>query len=362
MKKRRALRLIAGGLATALLTGCAGPLHPRELQELQPVQTLGFDTGTAGEILVTASDPGDGEGAPPLRLAARGPGVAAAVEALGTQSPREALFCAHVRFVVLGEDAARSGAGEVLDWFERSTQTRLSLPLFVVRGGSAGELMADPETPDREISALLATVDRQTERRGPVFCFTVLDVARSLARSGAALCCAVRPAGEGGAPLPAGYAVLRDGALAGWLDEGESRGATLLLGKAGELSYVLDGVTAALRGTDVSLRPERDREGRPVLRITVSARAGVTGMADPAALTPALRDRLGQALSRALAADAEAALRASRELGADFLELGRLFDGSADLSALRWELRVRAETERSYDVDGGPALRGEEAA
>ena len=140
------------------------------------------------------------------------------------------------------------------------------------------------------------------------------------------------------------------------------RGATLLLGKAGELSYVLAGVTAALRGTDVSLRPERDREGRPVLRITVSARAGVTGMADPAALTPALRDRLGQALSQALAADAEAAVRASRELGADFLELGRLFDGSADLSALRWELRVRAETERSYDVDGGPALRGEEAA
>ena len=81
MKKQIALRLLAGGLALALLTGCAGPLHPRELQELQPVQTLGFDAGPDGEILVTASDPGDGEGAAPLLLTARGIGVASAVEA-----------------------------------------------------------------------------------------------------------------------------------------------------------------------------------------------------------------------------------------------------------------------------------------
>lgn len=364
-------RLAAAGLALALLAGCAGPLHPRELQELQPVQTLGFDAGE-GETIVSASDPGSGEGDSPVRLTARGSGAAAAVEELGTVSPRAELFYAHVRFVVLGEGVARAGMGEILDWFERSTQTRLGLPLFVVRGGDARDLVTAPGEKDREISALLATLERQTERRGEVYCFTMLDTARSLSRSGAALCCAVRSVGEGDAPpsageeapvlQTAGYAVLRGGALAGWLDERESRGATLLLGKAGELSYVLNGVTVTLRKADVSLRPGTDEEGRPLLTGSLSARAGVAGMAEPGALTPALLKELGQELSRALSEDAEAALTASRELEADFLELGDLFPREAGFSLpdLLWEIQVRGAVERSYDIGSGPALRGGE--
>ena len=50
-----------------------------------------------------------------------------------------------------------------------------------------------------------------------------------------------------------------------------------------------------------------------------------------------------------------------RELDADFLVLGRLFPREAgfSLSALRWTISAEAEIERSYDVEGGPALRGE---
>ena len=67
---RRQAAALAGAAALCLLTGCAGLLHARELQELQPVQTLGFD-GAPGAVILSASDPGDGEESPPVRLTAR---------------------------------------------------------------------------------------------------------------------------------------------------------------------------------------------------------------------------------------------------------------------------------------------------
>ena len=363
---RRQAAALAGAAALCLLTGCAGLLHGRELQELQPVQTLGFD-GAPGAVILSASDPGDGEQAPPVRLTARGPGVQAAAEALQTLAPREELFFAHVRFVLLGEAAARAGMGEVLDWFQRGTQTRLGLPVFVLRGGEARSLV-DPPAEAEDVSARLAALVRQGELRGEVRCFTLLDTARGLARSGAALCCALERPGEGGELRAAGYAVIRNGALAGWLDQRESRGASLLLEQAGELCRELPdeqggAVTVTLRSTEVRLAPRR-ADGGPFLDVVLSARAGVAGMTEPGPLPPERLSALETLLAEELRSDAEAALAASCRLDADFLELGRRFprDGSFSLPGLRWTVRAEAEIERSYDIDGGPALRGEGAA
>lgn len=377
MSRSVPLRLAAGALSLALLAGCAPLVHGRELSALQTVQTLGFD-GVPGAVTVSASDSRSASEPGSVRLSAAGDGVVRAVERLQRWSAREELFFAHVRYVVVGEDAARAGTAEILDWFERSTQTRLRLPVFVVRGGTAEALVTRSDDEEYEITALLASLERDAEHTGAVHCFTLLDMARRLARSGAALCCAVTaadadrrvPSAEGAVvPLPAGYAVFRDGALAGWLDAAESRGASLLLGLARELDYVLpDGegtVTVTLRAADVSLRPGWDGDGVPVLSAQLRCRAGVSGVAGSGALDADRLARLEGALAEALARDAEAALAAERALGADFLELGRLFraaDGrerAALLAALRWELRCAAAVERSYDITDAPALRGE---
>ena len=75
--KKRALLLLPGLLL--LLTGCARPVHARELSMLQPVQTLGFD-GEPGAVVISASDsPGD-RGEDALRLSARGESVVRAAE------------------------------------------------------------------------------------------------------------------------------------------------------------------------------------------------------------------------------------------------------------------------------------------
>ena len=140
-------------LTVLLLGGCALPVHTRELEQLQVIQTLGCD-GAPGAVTVSVSSGPDPSGEAPLRLAAEGRSLTKALETLQDASPREELFFAHTRFAVIGEAAARAGLAPLLDHFERSTQTPLTVPLFVVRGGEARQLLTGSEDPAYEATAL----------------------------------------------------------------------------------------------------------------------------------------------------------------------------------------------------------------
>ncbi|NMB34846.1 MAG: hypothetical protein GX989_01010, partial [Firmicutes bacterium] len=51
------------------------------------------------------------------------------------------IFCAHSRFVVFGEESARQGLGEMLDFFERNREPRLTAHLFVVKDMTAADFL-----------------------------------------------------------------------------------------------------------------------------------------------------------------------------------------------------------------------------
>lgn len=196
---KRSLRLGAALAALALLSGCSSLLHPRQVEDLQLIQTIGFDGGV-GDVTVSVSSGEASEDAVSAQLAARGASIQTAVQRLQDFSPREELFFAHIRYAVVGEACARGGITPVLDYFERSTQTQLSVPLFVVKGESAYALVAAPGGED-EITAALSSLEADTERLGSAHCFTALEIASRLNRSGAALACAIAPAApEGSVP------------------------------------------------------------------------------------------------------------------------------------------------------------------
>ena len=368
-------------IAALALGGCGWPVHAREVVRLQLIQTLGCDASDGGVTVSASSGPQPG-GGDPVRLAARGESVTDAIRKLQNWSAREELFFSHVRYAVLGEAAAQRGAGPLLDYFERSTQTALDLPLLVVRGGEARELVTGSKDPDYEVTALLSSVQQDAERMGTVHCFSVLDTARRLSRSGAALCCAVEafdpggnvPSAEDGArPVSAvGYAVLKDGKLAGYLTLDEALGADLLLGIGGAACLVLPApggsVTVELRRSDAELKLRREPGGSPVLDAALRVRAGIvqTDGADPDA--PGVRETLDTALAEELARRCDSALAACRDLDADFLELGLLAErqlgGPAQETLptnLAWNVAVEALVERSYDLSGSVPVKREAA-
>lgn len=281
---KRFFRLSAALAALALLSGCAALLHPRLVEDLQLIQTIEFDGGI-GDMTVSVSSGEASEDAVSAQLAARGASIQTAVQRLQDFSPREELFFAHIRYAAVGEDCARGGITPILDYFERGTQTQLSVPLFVVKGESAYTLIA-ANGGENEITAALSSLEADTKRQGSAHCFTVLEIASRLNRSGAALACAIAPTApersvpeaEDGATLAleAGYAVFRGETLCGFLDTDAALGADLLLGFAPQASYVLpDGsggtVTVQLHTAKASLSPVRnggetarpDRGARP---------------------------------------------------------------------------------------------------
>ena len=372
MNRHLALALLWIWLAA--LTGCGFPVKSRAVEQLRCVETLGCDVSRE-EVTVSAAAGSGGEGVP-LALAAQGGSIPQALENLRAWSDARELFFAHVRYVVTGERAARAGLGPLLDYFARSTQTTLELPLLVVRGGEARSLVVGSEQPGRDVTALLSSMQRQAEQTGTARCFTLREIARRMGRSGAALCCAVeaRPTGENApsagegaeAVLCAGYAVLKNGVLAGFLDAEAALGADLLMGLAGQADYVLpcgDGsATVTLLDGNSQLTPAWEEDGSLTVRVATRVRAGVLSTDGEDVTDRAVRRGLSLALAQAVAAQEEAALAASRDLDADFLELRLLIGQKAPLAAgsslasLRWQIRVEAELERSYDLDGGSVV------
>ena len=383
---KRFFWLSAALAALALLSGCASLLHPRLVEDLQLIQTIGFDGGI-GDMTVSVSSGEASEDAVSAQLAARGASIQTAVQRLQDFSPREELFFAHIRYAAVGEDCARGGITPILDYFERGTQTQLSVPLFVVKGESAYTLVA-ANGGENEITAALSSLEADTKRQGSAHCFTVLEIASRLNRSGAALACAIAPTApersvpeaEDGATLAleAGYAVFRGETLCGFLDTDAALGADLLLGFAPQASYVLPdgsggtvtvqlhtakaslspvrngGETVQLHTATASLSPVWDEEGA-ALQIAVRVRAGVTESSGADTADAEMLARLEDGLSRAVAAQIEAAAEASKALDADFLELWRVLPEVKDegvLASLRTLVQTESVLERSYDIYG----------
>ena len=350
---KRFFRLSAALAALALLSGCASLLHPRQVEDLQLIQTIGFDGGI-GDMTVSVSSGEASEDAVSAQLAARGASIQTAVQRLQDFSPREELFFAHIRYAAVGEDCARGGITPILDYFERGMQTQLSVPLFVVKGDSAYTLIA-ANGGENEITAALSSLEADTERQGSAHCFTVLEIASRLNRSGAALACAIAPtAPERSVPEA------EDGAtLCGFLDTDAALGADLILGFAPQASYVLpDGsggtVTVQLHTAKASLSPVRNG-GETAVRIAVRVRAGVTESSGADTADAEMLARLEDGLSRAVAAQIEAAAEASKALDADFLELWRVLPevkGEGVLASLRTLVQTESVVERSYDIYG----------
>ena len=285
MKKRRFLPYI---VSLFLLTGCgsSGSIYSnfRDVADLLPVQTLGYDR-VDGKVRLSVSSGRGTDELPTVILQGSGSSITEALEMVQDYSDWEDLFFAHIRYVVVGEQAAREGLDELMDWFERIPQTRLDVPIFLVEGGDAASLVAGSGD-KHEITSVLHSLQRDAARRGFTVCYTLADVAKRLAEDDCALCSSVRSVEVGGhvptspegkTALESGFALLQDGALTAFTGEDAARGLCLLLNRAGtgrvELS---DGQGATPPWSSPSAGPKTWPNSPPAARrrITSSSAAG----------------------------------------------------------------------------------------
>lgn len=134
---KRWLYLLAA-MALLLLPGC---WSRRELTDVAPVFTAGFDQTENGQIEVTlglirpAPNVDSRGGGGRVLVIRTAPTIADALRAIDVVTSRRISF-RHTRIILIGERLARAGTDPVLDFLARSPQWRLSARPFVVRGTS----------------------------------------------------------------------------------------------------------------------------------------------------------------------------------------------------------------------------------
>lgn len=341
----RIWRLLAPALALILLTGCGGRWvysDYREIDQMELIQALGMDE-KRGEITVTASTGGPEE---PVVLRSASASISRAMRQLQDYTSRKYIFFGHTAHLLLGEAAAEQGVGKYLEHMERSAEMRLNTFLYVVRGGTAQDAISNAGKSGDGAVDLLTSLEKDVQLMSESHVFTCGETAEMLAERDCCLAAAVSLvrqegilSGEDPITLAAeGYAILKEGRLAGYLDPDLARGANLLMGLGGEdILEVPDGTGAwaALRliCSRVRYQPEY-REGELAsLRVRVELDCSLDEHRSPA-------DDLDRESLMRLAEGAEElelericrVLERSRTLGADFCGVGQQVRASHPLA------------------------------
>ncbi|MEL1134864.1 Ger(x)C family spore germination protein [Desulfitobacterium sp. THU1] len=153
--RKRLLIVCVLVISLLILEGCG----KREVEELAFMMGVGIDKGKQeGSYLVTIQvakpKPSGGGGSTELEdwtLSVEGPIIASTIEKVNEMFDKQ-FFAGTVRVIVIGEDLARTGINEVLDFYQRYYQYRRTMYLVVAKG-SAKDLL-ETKTTTHNIPAL----------------------------------------------------------------------------------------------------------------------------------------------------------------------------------------------------------------
>lgn len=238
MRKMLALCFL---LLLFLLAGCSGAPQSREAGSTTVVSVLGTE-GEQEDFTLFAAAEGR-EGSPPTILQGRGHTPAAGVEDL-CQNGQQVVDCAHVEHLLLAE-----GAGELLpdllSYAFQEPQLSTETQLWVVQGQLSSVFNGEGDAAQR--MAVLKSQGKDKLSFAPV---TLREAAAQLAEGDSLLIPYLREE-EAGLSF-AGFALWREGEIAGRFTGAAARGAALLSGQrvhwvCGNFSLQSGGVRLAPR-------------------------------------------------------------------------------------------------------------------
>lgn len=266
-----------------LFSGC----NVTQLHERMIVQGIGVDY-TEGSYVVTmhvfdAVSAGQGSegGTDEVQvLTAQGDSVLDAFTSITRQAGHEPLYSQNL-VLILGEEVAKEGLEQVLDFFIRYYEARPDVNMFVARGLAADIL--NSEADGKRIQA--AQIEDLSQANGLYAVpssSTVMHVAAALESETASPNIAVlkkAKIGENDVISADGTALFHDGRMVGYLDHDQTRGMMLMMGETGGGTEVLEvegvgRVTFSL-GKNKSEITTKIENGLPVFTITVQTDANI---------------------------------------------------------------------------------------
>ena len=236
-------------LLCILSSGCTTLLpQGTEIEKYDEVQVIGFDVSEEDPsqvevtLIAKIDKPGDGGSGVTIKtVSASGPTAFEAQRKLRAKEEK-ITFLGYVDFVLIGEKAAREDFTKYFDYFVRDHETRLSPMVFVVKGCSAKELITKTSSTKLFIVDRLSNIINGADLLGTTDKVKVIDAMNMLDNKFGA---AIFPAIKCGIPenqkrtgeMPekvittAGYAIIKDFKLSGYIEENTALGYNFLTNK-----------------------------------------------------------------------------------------------------------------------------------
>ena len=375
--KRRIICLFLA-VSCLFMSGCSSIYkNYREIEQLQVIQTLGLDYDD-GIFTLTIASGKPLDNSKPLILTVQAPSITTGLEQLQDLVAAEELFFSHTRSIIIGQSMAENCAPSVLDYVCRAPTMRHNIDFYVIKDGDAEDLIRGAGDGCYDITEELSSLKRDIELRGQGIVYSCGDIATDMSRQGSALACAISIVDtddaftSGGGGLSAahtGFAILKNGGLAGFIDRPESCGACILMGKGALGAIVINAAGSRLTllpsGSSASMEPVWNADGT-LDRIDVSCSifAAVSDMTPPIDIADSgVISEMGSALSRDVESWLTGAIQASQDMEADFLGIGGLLQRSDPdnfaameenwphaLADIRFSVRAECDVERTFDL------------
>lgn len=196
MKKLLKVCSLISLLLVCLLCFCSCEKPGTELSDLMIMQGIGIDASSNGfkvtvEILnneQSGSPSGNGNSDNKTKIySAEGRTVGEALRKLITKSGNEPMF-AHNRVIVIGEKAANTNLGDILDFFERNYDSRASQLLCVAKNATGESIIRAKLLPDSIKSKILESLLMESSKQSLVPRVRIIDAVNFIKDETAGLC------------------------------------------------------------------------------------------------------------------------------------------------------------------------------
>ena len=339
---RYCVKIIAILLSVLLLCGC---WSRRELDTIAIVIGLGIDNADKeGEVALTveiekpappqgggSGGSGGGSGAQYLNITNKGSDIFTIVRDYNSEIGRK-LYFPHNQVVIFGEEFAKLGIRNQIDFLLRDHENRLNVQVLVAKG-KAQEIMNSPEllegAPAVDIMNMIES-QKNTSEAPDIDLLNLLSALTSATTSPIAPLVSLEKEGEESKIIVAGTAVFKGDRLVGEFNGAETRGMLWMMDKmgSGALNFKHDDGTVSLEivKTKTKVKVGFKPDGSPIVKVEVKpncnlgSQSGIIDQTSEESLK-ALEKRADEIIK----AEMEYTLTKAKSLGTDVYGFGSKF-------------------------------------
>jgi spore germination protein KC len=340
--KKKARKFIAAALTLTILLLQSGCFDRRELDTIAIVVGVGLDKGSEDDnVMVTlqmanigAAEQTDPQSASTgassfINVSEEGPAVNFAVRTMQNKVSRK-IYLAHNKVIVIGEEMAKRGVSDVLDFFVRASEARLIVNLFIAEG-EAVDILGTPtnleQLPSSEIQELIRDQDITSTAPNVTELDFVTTMVGKATEAFAPIITIVEDNGDKHLKV-SGTAVFKDTKLTGKLDDFETQGMLHIQDRfnRGVLFLTVEDTPATIEITDskTRLQPEVFTDGTVMMHIKLNVSIGLGDQGPGINLfTPAGMEKIKAAVSDAVKQQIARSIEKAKEYNTDIFGFGQ---------------------------------------